>query len=129
MKMTFESREEIRQIAKILESMYPETVSLSVEDLTIARQEHLDLPWDSDEFRIPITFSTTAVATEQNSQPIEEMRAYLAGQLDICFRLIAANKLQPQEAAALCVVTTEYLLATQESRVALMDLAGESECC
>ena len=79
MKMTFESREEIRQIARILESMYPEAVSLSVEDLTIARQEHLDLPWDSDGFRIPITFSNGVVAPAQNTQSTEEMRAYLAG--------------------------------------------------
>ena len=129
MKMTFESREEIRQIAVILESMYPEAVTLSVDDLTIARQEHLDLPWDSDGFRIPIAFSNRTVDTAQNSQPIEEMRAFLAGQLDICFRLITANRLQPQEAAALCGVTTEYLMTTQESWVAMTDLPGEVECC
>lgn len=129
MKMTFESREEIRQIARILESMYPEAVTLSVEDLTIARQEHLNLPWDSDGFRIPVIFSNSAADTAQNSQPTEEMRAYLAGQLDICFRLMTTNRLQPQEAAALCGITTEYLMATQGSWVAMMDLSREAECC
>lgn len=56
MKIEFESREEVKQLADALQNgIYPAPIVISAEDLLAASNGNCTLPWGSDGFHLPIS--------------------------------------------------------------------------
>lgn len=64
MKITFDSKNEIRKFCKLLCSAYPADIVISVDDLRSAQESNdQDLPWDVDGLHMPIRFSDEKPST------------------------------------------------------------------
>lgn len=118
MRITFENKTEIRRFAQILQEV-PDDILITMDDLEAALREYPELPWE-DGFHIPLRFAEgenrhcTEVVSEEKSDATkpsaEAQYAYLAGQLDACFRLQESEPIRLQEIEQISGLRVEQLL-------------------
>ena len=87
MKITFDSKNEIRKFCKLLCTAYPADIVISVDDLRNAQESNdQDLPWDTDGLHMPIHFSdekTNTSETEVTELPDRYIKQIFDGTLTI----------------------------------------------